>query len=198
MRSHQLKKRPFRRTTRLALEQLEERTVLSAGIGIYNPLNDVFSIRNTPTAGAADAVFQLSAPGSLPVVGDWNGDGTDGIGTFRIDTTEWMLRNTASAGAADAGRFRFGARGGSPVTGDWNGDHIDGIGVFDPSSTRWSLRQTASAGPANAGSFKFGTRGTIAIAGEFAGPAAPANALATVVLPPVNLDLLGLDRKSVV
>jgi hypothetical protein len=289
MRAQQLKKRFLRRTTRLALEQLEERTVLSAGIGVYNPANDFFSIRNTPTAGAADAAFQLSAPGSLPVVGDWNGDGkddfgvfdtktatwtlrygaetgaanagvfqfgkpntlpvvgdwngdgrddigtfdpktatwslrlgaspgaanagtfqfgaknakpvvgdwngdgTDGIGTFRVDTTEWMLRNTPSAGAADAGKFRFGARNASPVVGDWNGDGRDGIGVFESGATRWSLRQTASAGRADAGMFKFGTRGMIAIAGDFAGHAATANALATIVLPPVNLDLLGLD-----
>jgi hypothetical protein len=289
MRAQQLKKRSLRRTTRLALEQLEERTVLSAGIGVYNPANDFFSIRNTPTAGAADAAFQLSAPGSLPVVGDWNGDGkddfgvfdtktatwtlrygaetgaanagvfqfgkpntlpvvgdwngdgrddigtfdpktatwslrlgaspgaanagtfqfgaknakpvvgdwngdgTDGIGTFRVDTTEWMLRNTPSAGAADAGKFRFGVRNASPVVGDWNGDGRDGIGVFESGATRWSLRQTASAGRADAGMFKFGTRGMIAIAGDFAGHAATANALATIVLPPVNLDLLGLD-----
>src|SRR4029079_2645077 len=124
---------------------------------------------------------------------DWNGDGIDGIGTFRIDPTEWMLRNTPPAGAADAGRFKFGARNGSPVVGDWNGDGRDGIGVFEPSATRWSLRQTASAGRADAGAFKFGTRGTIPVAGDFAGPAAAAGALATIVLPPVNLDLLRVE-----
>ncbi len=292
MKRRPTKIRASRRITRLGFEQLEERTVLSAGIGVYTPSNDNFSLRKAATAGAADVSFQFSAPGSLPVVGDWNGDGRDdfgvfdskaatwslkygteagsadagvfkfgkpgslpvvgdwngdgrddigtfdpvtttwtlrygaspglanagtfqfgakggkpvvgdwngdgkdGIGTFRMDTTEWMLRNTASAGAADAGRFRFGTRGGLAVTGDWNGDGKDGIGVYDSNSNRWSLRQTASAGAADAGSFRFGTRGTLPIAGDFAGPAAPANALATVVLPPVNLDLLGVDVRT--
>jgi hypothetical protein len=167
-------------------------------IGTFDPVTATWMLRLGASPGPANAgTFQFGARGGKPVVGDWNGDGTDGIGTFRIDTTQWMLRNTASAGTADAGTFKFGARGGTPVVGDWNGDGKDGIGTFVSSSTQWTLRQTASAGKADAGTFKFGLRNSIAVAGDFAGPAvsaaAAASTLATVVLPPVNLNLLGVE-----
>jgi hypothetical protein len=289
MRAKTLRRRRSRPTTRLGMEQLEERTVLSAGIGTFLPSTDTFTLRNTATAGSANETFRLTATGSLPVVGDWNGDGQDdfgvfnpatatwslkygtdsgpanagvfqfgkpgtlpvvgdwngdgrddigtfdpktatwtlrigaspgpanagtfqfgaknaqpivgdwngdgkdGIGTFNKSTHQWMLRNETSAGATDAGKFNFGSSGSVAVAGDWNGDGRDGIGVYIASTQRWTLRQTASAGTANAGSFRFGSRGTLPVTGQFAAPAAPANALATIVLPPVNLDLLGVD-----
>lgn len=281
-----------RRRYRPALELLEDRTVLSSGIGVFSPATDTFALRHTASAGAADEVFQLPSAGSIPVVGDWNGDGkddfgtfdsatatwalkygtetgaadagtfpfgrpgtvpvvgdwngdgrddigtfdsltatwalrygaspglanagvfvfgkpgtypvvgdwdgdgTDGIGTFNPGRTTWTLRQTATAGTADAGTFTFGPRGGLPVAGDWNGDGTDGIGVYQIGSATWALRQTATAGTADAGTFTFGTRGSLPVVGDFVGPPAPDNALATVVLKPLNLDLLGLEVRT--
>jgi len=69
------------------------------------------------------------------VVGDWNGDGIDGIGVVR--GTRWMLRQTPSSGAPDLD-FEFGEAGGIPVVGDWNGNGVDTVGRFR--SGTWELR----------------------------------------------------------
>jgi hypothetical protein len=279
-----------RRLAFSAIELLEDRRLL-AGIGIYNPANDTFTLRKTANAGAADAgQFQLSAPGAIPVVGDWNGDGQDdfgvfdastatwslrygtqsgtanagvfqfgtiggmpvvgdwngdgrddigtykagdwvlrygaspglanagsfhfgdstlkpvvgdwngdgrdGIGTFNASTAQWTLRQTASASGVSAGVFTFGPTGGIAVTGDWDGDGRDGVGVFQTSSAKWTLRQTANAGSADAGTFVFGVANRLPVTGDFTPPPAPEGAIASVVLPPINLDLLGLEIRT--
>ena len=55
------------------------------------------------------APFQWGPAGALPFVGDWDGDGRDGIGCVHYDANrqmwDWFLRNTASAGPPDAGQF---------------------------------------------------------------------------------------------
>ena len=281
------------RTRPLRAEHLEDRCLLTTGIGVYIPASDTFSLRNTPTAGPADAgTFQFAAPGmhavvgdwngdgrddfgvfdardatwslrygaeagapnagvfkfgkagtlpvvgdwngdgrddigtfnpvtaewclrygaspglpdvgpfqfgvrnSLPVVGDWDGDGADGIGTFKSDTGSWTLRQTADAGLANAGEFRFGPPGGAPVAGDWNNDGRDGIGVYQSNVIRWTLRQTANSGIANGGVIHFGSNGTTPLVGNWDGPTVFSNALTTLVLPPINLDLLGLEVRT--
>jgi hypothetical protein len=42
----------------------------------------------------------------VPVVGDWNGTGHDGIGMFDRATGTWSLRNEDSPGSPDAGVFQ--------------------------------------------------------------------------------------------
>ena len=76
-------------------------------------------------------------PNVIPVAGDWDGDGTDGIGFYcRIAVAavpcaagDWRLRNTADAGAPDYS-FNYTSPGPSPypVVGDWNADGTDTIG----------------------------------------------------------------------
>jgi hypothetical protein len=154
-------------------------------------------LRYGASPGIANAgVFTFGTSGLLPVAGDWDGDGRDGIGLYNPQNATWTLKQTAAANGASAGSFTFGTTGGLPVTGDWNGDHKDGIGVFQTSNAQWSLRQTANAGTADAGSFVFGTPNLKPVAGDFTPPAAPADALATVVLPPINLDLVGLEVRT--
>ena len=73
-----------------------------------------WTLRNTATAGVADAGTSGLASEALPVVGDWNGDGVDGIGTYVTQTANWSLRNGASAGTADVGTFQSSARQDAP------------------------------------------------------------------------------------
>ena len=108
----------------------------------------------------------------------------------RMDAAEHRF-----GGRGDAGKFRFGPTG-LAVTGDWNGDGRDGIGVFESGTTRWSLRQTASGGNANAGVFRFGTRGTLPVSGVFTAPLMPQGAITSLVLPPIDLDLLGVQVET--
>jgi hypothetical protein len=78
--------------------------------------------------------------GDIPIIGDWNGDGKDGIGIFRPSSGIWSLdsnENLAWEGSDNS--LSWGLSGDTPVIGDWNGDGKDGIGIFRPSSGIWSL-----------------------------------------------------------
>jgi len=110
--------------------------------------------------------FKWGRPGDIPVMGDWNGDGTHTIGIVR-DGNRWMLRNENSRGAVDIS-FTFGEPGDIPVVGDWNGDGIWGIGVRKNGHRRWELRETASGGESER-SFWFGRGTDIPVTGDWNG-----------------------------
>jgi len=154
-----------RRKSLSRCELLEPRTLLAAGIGVFDPATDTFSLRNQASAGPADAEFQLTAAGTVPVVGDWNGDHQDDFGVFDPATATWSLRYGAEDGEPDAGVFQFGQTGSIPVVGDWNGDGRDDVGTFKAGS--WTLRYGASPGLANAGTFNFGAADAQPVVGDW-------------------------------
>jgi hypothetical protein len=53
-------------------------------VGLYDPGNAAFFLRNSNTGGVADITFTFGPAGSgfMPIVGDWNGDGVDTIGLY--------------------------------------------------------------------------------------------------------------------
>jgi parallel beta-helix repeat protein len=66
-----------------------------------------------------------------PLVGDWNGNGTDTTGIYNYTTANFSL---------DSGlNISFGISGDIPITGDWNGNGYDAIGVFRPSTAQFFL-----------------------------------------------------------
>ena len=73
--------------------------------------------------------------GDVPVVGDWNGDGTSKAGIFR-DGFQWILDSNGNQ-RFDANTempdkvFSFGGSpGDAPVVGDWNGDGKSKPAIF--------------------------------------------------------------------
>ncbi len=109
--------------------------------------------------------FSFGQPGDIPVMGDWNGDGTHTVGVVRGN--RWILRNTNDAGPADL-NFEFGDPGDLPVVGDWNGDGRTGIGMRMATRNRWRLRNTADPGPPNI-AFRFGRASDTPVAGDWNG-----------------------------
>lgn len=144
----------------------------------------------------SDQLVNRDTKNGVPVAGDWDGDGKDGIGVVDPKTATWTLRNVASAGVADAGVFKFGTKALAPVVGDWNGDGTDGIGTYNPRTAQWSLRNVASAGSADVGTFLFGTKNAIPVVGDFTNPAPGTEALTTLTVKPLDIDLLGLKVSS--
>jgi hypothetical protein len=72
-------------------------------VSLYRPSQQRFYIinrlgSNQQGLGAADYWYQYGNPGDVPLVGDWNGNGTDSPGVFRNGV--FYLRNSNSAGAA--------------------------------------------------------------------------------------------------
>jgi hypothetical protein len=88
------------------------------GIGLYNLMGGgtlgEWNLRQTIGAGGPDLTFTFGGSGQYPVVGDWNGDGVDGIGTKTTAGTTWSLRQTATAGAATV-TFDYGAANDLPL-----------------------------------------------------------------------------------
>src|SRR4051794_19234546 len=94
-----------------------------SGIGTY-ARPDVsalghWDLRYSPTAGAAEDAFEYGEANTLPVVGDWDGDGRTDIGTMAAtDRGNPRFRLRTATGTLD---FSFGT-GVIPVAGDFNGD----------------------------------------------------------------------------
>ena len=124
----------------LRLEPLEKRELLSAGppeIGYFHASGGASQfILDSNGNRSWDAQDQTSVYGDAtdtPVVGDWNGDGLDEIGIFRVSNGfgEFILDSNAS-GSWDPSDtvYDFGNTSDMPISGDWNNDGVDEIGVF--------------------------------------------------------------------
>ena len=123
-----------------------------------------FVLRAPRQAAATPAIGSIpTLTGDIPVVGDWDGNGTDTIGVYRNGT--WFLRNSNAAGAPDLA-FTWGSPGDIPVVGDWDGNGTDTISVFRNGT--WFLRNHNSAGPVEA-AFGYGQAGDVPIAGDWDG-----------------------------
>ncbi|MDX1948357.1 MAG: SdrD B-like domain-containing protein [Pirellulaceae bacterium] len=83
------------------------------------------------TRGVPQPHLVFGIPDSIPVTGDWNGDGKTEIGIFYKG--EWFLDLNGN-GQWDQGDLwaKLGTEADRPVTGDWDGDGKDDIGIFGP------------------------------------------------------------------
>lgn len=140
-------------------------------------VNGDWRLRNTNSAGAPNVSFRFGSNGQIPVAGDWNGDGTDTVGTFDPAVRTWHLRNSNTTGGASIPAFVFGPTttatvdrypGRYPVAGDWNGDGIDTIGIFDRTTATWYLRNSNTTG-GSIGPFVYGKPGDLPIVGDWNG-----------------------------
>ena len=124
-------------------------------------------------SASADRWLGFGTVGDEPVVGDWNGDGTDEIGVYRSTTGMWYL-DTDGNGRWDLPgdtRFRFGVPGDTSVVGDWNGDGTDQIGVYRSGTSMWYL-DTDGNGRWNVPGdtyFRFGVPGDTPVVGDWNG-----------------------------
>ena len=110
--------------------------------------------------------YRWGRTGDLPVVGDWDGDGTQTVGVVRpnqaLDSNHFLLRNSDFS-VID---FWYGRYGDRVVVGDWNGD-----GTWTPGVVRagtWALRNANSGGPADV-TLSFGRSGDRYLAGDWDG-----------------------------
>lgn len=110
-------------------------------IGTFDPKTATFYLRYTNAPGPPDRVARFGAPGDVPVVGDWDGNGTTDLGvyrpsdrTFRIESRDGGTRTIAATWAGRAGLV--------PLAGDWDGSGAEAVALFDPSTgvLAWSAR----------------------------------------------------------
>jgi len=135
---------------------------------------DTWHLRNSLSSGGSyytPFAFGADQLGDIPVTGDWDGDGRDGIGVFRPSDGTWHLRNSLSEGVSEIAVFTFGQPGDIPVVGDWDGIIGDGIGVWRPGPDTWHLRNSLSSGGSYYTPFAFGDDqlGDIPVTGDWDG-----------------------------
>ena len=118
------------------------------------------------TSAGVFASYRWGRSGDIPVVGDWDADGTQTVGVVRPNaarnSNHLLLRNSDGS-VLDVWYGRHGDR---ILVGDWNGD-----GTWTPAAVRsgvWSLRNSNSTGPADA-TVSFGRSGDRYLAGDWDG-----------------------------
>jgi hypothetical protein len=142
----------------------------AATVGVFDATTGTWYLRDSNGPGAPDFTpFRYGGPDWIPVVGDWDGNGTVTVGVVDPATETWYLKNTNAAGAPDFTPFRYGAPGWIPVVGDWTGSGHTGIGVFDPTTGTWYLRTEVGPGAPDAGTFRYGGFGWVPVAGDWDG-----------------------------
>ncbi len=123
-----------------------------------------------------DRMFSFGAglPDAIPVVGDWNGDGTTKIGIYSDGT--WYLDVNGNGQwdgepADKIASFGVGLAGAVPVVGDWNGDGITKIGIYQ--NGYWYLdvngngQWDGNAGGDQLGVFGIGLANAVPVTGDW-------------------------------
>jgi hypothetical protein len=77
----------------------------------------------------------------VPMVGDWNNDGKDDLGTYSRKTYGWF--NQLVAGKVTS--VRYGGGPDQPLVGDWDGDGKTDLGRRNANTPVFVLRPTAAA-----------------------------------------------------
>lgn len=108
----------------------------------------IFYLRTSLTTGSATTSFSFGATTDIPLMCDWDGNGTRTAAVYRPSSAQWFIRNTNSAGVADL-TVMYGTANDVPICGDWNGDGVETVGLFRPSTAMLYLRNTNTTGVAD-------------------------------------------------
>jgi hypothetical protein len=136
-------------------------------IGIYN--GGSWFLRNSNSAGAANINVVFGNQTDLPVVGDWNADGMDSIGLYRVNEARFILSNSNMTPVTDF-NFVFGNPGDEPIAGRWdNTVSNSGVGVYRDTNGILYLRKTLSGSAVSDYFMIFGNPGDIGLAGDWDG-----------------------------
>jgi len=76
--------------------------------------------------------------GSVPVAGDFDGDGKTDLGAYRALGGRWIIWLSTSAYKVPID-VTLGGLGQKPVVGDYNGDGISDVAVYNQSIGTWSI-----------------------------------------------------------
>ena len=136
-------------------------------LGVYNPDNSVFYLRDSNDAGPAGVAFQYGNANWIPIAGDWDGNGTVTAGLYDPITSTFHLRNSHTSGSADR-TFQYGNIGWKPIAGDWDGNGYWSVGLYNPADSTFYLKNFNGAGAADY-TFSFGNSGWEPIAGDWDG-----------------------------
>jgi hypothetical protein len=144
--------------------------------GIYRQRAGVaplWVLSNRPSGNGPLISFGWGNPtGDIPIVGDWDGDGTDTVGLLRPGggANTFFLATANAAGGGEPAPFTLGNPGDAPITGDWNGDGVDTVGLVRPTggAPEW-IQAAANQTVTGFTSFGFGNPGDLPLTGDWDG-----------------------------
>lgn len=139
-------------------------------VAVYK--DGVFYLRNTNKTGSADIVATFGGePSDLPVAGDWNGDGMDTLGIYRVSEGRFYLSDSNVGPISSYVAVLFGNPADTPFAGKWAMDMTgDGIGVYRNSNGILYQRKSLSTGVDDYFAI-FGNPGDKGFAGDWNGDA---------------------------
>ena len=142
--------------------------------GVYEPWTGQFQFFDL-TGAAVRAPPPIGSVGDLPIVGDWNGDGVDEVGTYRPGGRTFA--KVLPDGTVQA--KVFGQTDDTPVAGDWNGDGTDDIGTFRPSSNLFVLDVPVADGVRVVVSPTYGSKRQLPVIGDWDGDGVDSEGIVT-------------------
>jgi hypothetical protein len=135
---------------------------------LYGYSTGLYHLRYANSEGPPGITFRYGVVlGGRSVIGDWDGDGDQTIGSYYPPGASFYLRNSNTPGAAEY-EFEWGKSEDLPIAGDWDGDGDQTIGLYRPSTSTFYLNNTNANDPADY-TFSFGKAGDIPIAGDWNG-----------------------------
>lgn len=130
-------------------------------IGLYNPSNGFFYMRDA-SGDVTDFRFGPSgATGWQALTGDWNNDGIDTAGLYNpANGIVYLINDAVPTDSTVVTSYRFGpsgAEGWQAIAGDWDGVNGDSVSLYNP-ATGMIYVNNALAGGSVPG-FRFGPSG---------------------------------------
>ena len=126
-----------------------------------------FTILSELSADATTLQYTFGLPGDVPLMGDWDCDGVETPGVYRLSTGGVHLRNSHSVGVADTS-FLFGNPGDRAIAGDFNGNGCDTVSLYRSHRATAYVKFAIMNGVTDL-SFLLGNPGDRSFAGDFNG-----------------------------
>ena len=142
-------------------------------VGVYRDQgansNSRWMLRNDNSSGEPQLNFEWGAKNDLPVVGDWDGNGTDTVGIYRKNERKFYLTNSNQPGFDIMIPFDDVCGPSdvcTPVAGDWDGDGKTTVGLYLPATATWTLWNNSLAPKVT---FAYGGTGDVPVVGDWDG-----------------------------
>ena len=145
------------------------RAVHGDHVGVFDPTTATWTLSQRRPGWAesvpADASFVYGNQNDVPLMGDWDGNGTQTQGVWRPSTGKFFLANTLG-GVEDLSFIIAGSY--TPVVGDWDGNKTTTVGTY--SAGTWRLRNSNVGDPTTEIVFNYGgMSGEIPLTGDWDG-----------------------------
>jgi uncharacterized delta-60 repeat protein len=146
-------------------------------VGLFRPSDGTFYLdangSGTWDGCGTDQCLHIGMTGDIPLVGDWNGNGSSKVGLFRPSDGTFYLDYNGNGQWDGCGTDRclsIGMNGDIPLVGDWNGSGTSKVGAFRPSDGTFYLDYNGSGTWEGCGTdrcLQIGLNGDIPLVGDW-------------------------------